>query len=1010
MKTTCRESEMVTRNASVKLLLGLALAVLMSVTGQAQSQSTATPALHDAGLPKPADLPAQTSLPDPLVMLDGRKVTTREMWLNERRPELIRLFQHYMFGRLLPKVAVAGKVERADAAAFGGKATLSEVTLTFGPTGVPPIHLMLLVPNKRTRPAPLVLALNYMGNHTLVHDKKVRLPDNWMPEWPNTGAWGANVVGHRATEAGRGSYMIFWPIEDLIDRGYALATFYMGDVDLDKPDERGVQKFFPQPDPADDCGTIGAWAWGLQRAVDYLVTTPDIDPRRIVVTGHSRTGKAALVAAAFDERIALAIPHQAGCGGSAPSRARIAIGKPYNTLDKPQLRQPETVFNVNDKFPHWFNSRFKEFNNQPERLPFDQDCLVALCAPRPVLFTNGRADTWINPAGQFEVMRAAAPVYRLLGAGDFTAKELPPDGQLMDSVLAYHLRPGGHTLLREDWKVFLDFADKHLGWPTSEKPAAGSESEGKAPVGVRSPDRTPSTTEGLPSAAPSETSGREVGGVESPAPNTGGGGVGRPAPITPNVAAGPIIIDPKNPHSFCYQSGERFFPMGDTAYVLLGGPKDVITRYIDVRRAHKFNFIRTFAAANGNWPFGGTPERPDYTVINEPAMQKLDWLFDYAAGKDMNIELILWGYWVEGGEGLWANQAHQNLWIDTVTKRYKDRPNLLMYTIANEFERYPGGKHSFEPSDVQWAREVAARIRQQDAIHAIGCHPSVWITNKDRPNETPGPFATYKGFTQRRPQVVWPLWEDCPVNLNVTQNNEGVQRRTWGAFDGGHGLTYYPTHWQGVDYPARWTDTGWDFEAAGMEDCIAEDWAHGKPVLNTEFGYQFEPGTANPKQIRTKGWTSSYSSHQCHQPAATRKKAWKIATAGGYFAAGFSNSWSGEFSMEAIDNFRPGNLETLYDFFTTKTEYWKMAPHLELVAAHNALLTLPGTEYVAYFPRGGANTIKLVAGTYAVEWLRAETGEYFRLPPLTAADGTSEFTPPNTPDADWVLHLKAAAR
>src|SRR6185369_8778949 len=175
-----------------------------------------------------------------------------------------------------------------------------------------------------------------------------------------------------------------------------------------------------------------------------------------------------LVAAALDERIALAIPHQAGCGGSAPSRARIAIGKPYNTLDTPQTRPPETVMDINDKFPHWFNARFKQFNTRPERLPFDQHCLLALCAPRPVLFSNGRADTWINPAGQFEVMRAAAPVYRLLGAGDFTAEELPPDGQLIDGVLGYYLRPGAHSLLREDWKVFLDFAEKHFGAPSRQ--------------------------------------------------------------------------------------------------------------------------------------------------------------------------------------------------------------------------------------------------------------------------------------------------------------------------------------------------------------------------------------------------------------------------------------------------------------------------------------------------------------------------------------------------------------
>ncbi|HWH72273.1 MAG TPA: hypothetical protein VNT26_23125, partial [Candidatus Sulfotelmatobacter sp.] len=327
------------------------------------------------------------------------------------------------------------------------------------------IHLMVVVPNHRSAPAPVVLALNYYGNHTLVPDKQVRLPDNWMPEWGGAGAAAAKVVDHRASEAGRGSWMQFWPIEDLLNRGYALATFYNGDIDPDTPEQRGLQKFFRQADPADDCGSIGAWAWGLQRAVDYLVTAPGIDPRRIVVTGHSRTGKAALVAAAFDERIALAIPHQAGCGGSAPSRARIAIGKAFNTLDTPKTKPPETVTDINDKFPHWFNARYKEFDTQPERLPFDQHCLVALCAPRPVLFTNGRADTWINPAGQFEILRAAAPVYRLLGAGDFTAEELPPDGRVIGGVLGYYLRPGAHSLLREDWKVFLDFADQHLGRP-----------------------------------------------------------------------------------------------------------------------------------------------------------------------------------------------------------------------------------------------------------------------------------------------------------------------------------------------------------------------------------------------------------------------------------------------------------------------------------------------------------------------------------------------------------------
>jgi hypothetical protein len=114
-----------------------------------------------------------------------------------------------------------------------------------------------------------------------------------------------------------------------------------------------------------------------------------------------------------------------------------------------------------------------------------------------------------------------------------------------------------------------------------------------------------------------------------------------------------------------------------------------------------------------------------------------------------------------------------------VVNRYKGRDNLFMLTVANEFERYPDGKYQYDPGDVEWARSVAARIRAIDPIHFIGCHPSVWITDQDPPNQGPRPFASYKGYTQRRPQVVWPLWQGSTVNLNITQNNEGVQPRTW---------------------------------------------------------------------------------------------------------------------------------------------------------------------------------------------------------------------------------------
>ena len=258
------------------------------------------------------------------------------------------------------------------------------------------------------------------------------------------------VTNNHATDAGRGAQVDVWAIEQSIDRGYAVATFYHGDVEPDRPDaSEGIRSWYAKGRKAYDWGTIAAWAWGVSRAVDYLVTDKSVDPDQIAVVGHSRNGKAALLAAAFDERIALAIPLQAGCGGTAPSRGKTG----------------ESVKQINDHFPHWFNAEFKKFNDQPERLPFDQHCLIALCAPRPVLLPNATEDTWANPQGQFEMLQAAEPVYRLLGAGGIEANQMPEVGKLVDSTLGYYIRAGKHSMTKEDWRVFLDFADKHFGKP-----------------------------------------------------------------------------------------------------------------------------------------------------------------------------------------------------------------------------------------------------------------------------------------------------------------------------------------------------------------------------------------------------------------------------------------------------------------------------------------------------------------------------------------------------------------
>lgn len=394
-----------------------------------------------ASFPPVAELPSRPDLPDPLVMMDGKPVTTKKEWIKQRRPELKALFQHYMYGWFPASVKVTGKVTYTDRNFFDGKATLKLATISLGKAPCPEVHLLMVIPNHRDKPAPLFLGMNFSGNHTVVADTNVPLPTAWMP--PKM----AHVVNNRATEAGRGTQIDTWALEQSVDRGYAVATYYCGDVEMDRTNATGgVRELIHVPKAADDWGTIAAWAWGMQRVVDYLIRDLDIDRQRIALVGHSRFGKATILAGAFDERIALVIPLQAGCGGTAPSRGKIG----------------ESVKRINTAFPHWFNGVFKEFNDQVDRLPFDQNCLIALCAPRPVLLGGATEDTWTNPTGAFDMLRAASGAYHLLGAEGLAATAMPPTNVLIDSNLGYFIRPGKHSMTRTDWKYFLDFADKHI--------------------------------------------------------------------------------------------------------------------------------------------------------------------------------------------------------------------------------------------------------------------------------------------------------------------------------------------------------------------------------------------------------------------------------------------------------------------------------------------------------------------------------------------------------------------
>ena len=402
--------------------------------------------IHAADLPPASELPVIKPFPDPLTMRDGTKVTSKEDWMAKRRPELQTLFQHYMYGYLPKPTKVRAEVHRVKKL-FNGKATKKEITLHYGPKGTPPIDLLVVTPNRK-KPSPAFVAINFCGNHTALEDPSVALTRSWY-----RGSC-PGCEGDKATEAGRGGQKDVWNVEMIIDRGYGIAMFYYGDVDPDirKPENwtDGVHPHFMKPGQSKpgkhEWGAIASWAYGIHRAVAYIITDPAIDAKRIACVGHSRLGKTTLLATALDDRIALAIPHQAGCGGTAPNRENFG----------------ESVERINTSFPHWFNDTYPDFNKQVERLPFDQHCLFALCAPRPVLASNAEEDGWADPKGQFKMLQLASPVYELLGSKGLVADAYPPNGKLISSPLGYYIREGRHSMTPSDWKVFLDFADTHF--------------------------------------------------------------------------------------------------------------------------------------------------------------------------------------------------------------------------------------------------------------------------------------------------------------------------------------------------------------------------------------------------------------------------------------------------------------------------------------------------------------------------------------------------------------------
>lgn len=399
------------------------------------------------------------TLPDPLVFADGRAVKSARDW-RRRREELLELFRREVYGRSPGAPATfRARVTEDDPAALGGRAHRRQVTLHFTDDDFGPrLNLLLYLPAAARGPVPVILGLNFAGNQTIHADPAIHLPTNWVRTDERRG-----FIANRATKQTRGVEATRWQVEKLLARGFGLVTAYYGDLEPDHPEgwREGVRAVFPvdgrrRARPAavpvtefapDDWGAIAAWAWGLSRAMDFLEQEPLVDARRVALIGHSRLGKTALWAGAEDERFAIVISNESGCGGAALSKR--AFG--------------ETVGRINTAFPHWFNANFKRYNEREADLPLDQHQLIALSAPRPVYVASAEEDRWADPRGEFLGALHAEPVYRLLGRPGLGVAEMPPVDRPVGDTVGYHVRRGPHDVLEYDWQQYLDFAGRHFG-------------------------------------------------------------------------------------------------------------------------------------------------------------------------------------------------------------------------------------------------------------------------------------------------------------------------------------------------------------------------------------------------------------------------------------------------------------------------------------------------------------------------------------------------------------------
>lgn len=389
------------------------------------------------------------SLEDPLCFADGSKVRKRQ-W-PERRKEILDIFQKEMYGQLppAPDTVIVETVE--EGITMAGHAKRRQIRMWFlKDKSGPSINWLILTPVFASEPVPSILMLNFKGNHTVIPDKEVLIPDINNHFKTPASSFARGMMQNPNSRS-------IIPVNMILARGYAYVTACYEDVSPD-PEGRQAQDrhaytrifdLWGPRDPLRDDNTtsIMAWAWALMRGMDMIEEDPALDQHKVVVTGSSRLGKAALLAGAFDERFAVVAPNQTG-GGGAPLNKR---------------HFGENVQTEIHSFSHWFCRAYDKYEENEAAMPFDQHLLLACIAPRSLMI-QGFDEKWFDTKGEFLALQAASPVWKLLGKKGLPEVDYPGDydRSAIGPVVAYYHRPLGHGISAIDWQWMLDFADDCL--------------------------------------------------------------------------------------------------------------------------------------------------------------------------------------------------------------------------------------------------------------------------------------------------------------------------------------------------------------------------------------------------------------------------------------------------------------------------------------------------------------------------------------------------------------------